>query len=117
MSSLFKEKPFDATEILHGLREFITLAAASYGTTEAVRPPHRVKFHWPPHPISYEYHVLGSDWSGETSFVAHGETFPVRLVVHGHHPTVSHRHHGRARMTGEIDAFMLASAIRATGAG
>ena len=80
MSSLFKEKPFDASEVLKGLREYITLAASSYGTTEAVRPPHRAKFHWPPHPISYEYHVLGSDWTSETTFVAYDETFKVKVA-------------------------------------
>ena len=80
MPHLKVEKPFDAMETLKGLREFITLAAASHGTTQAVRPPHRVKFHWPPHPISYEYHVLSSDWTGETSFVAYGEMFHVKVA-------------------------------------
>jgi hypothetical protein len=80
LSSLFKEKPFDASEVLKGLREHITLAAATYGTTKAVHPPHRVKFHWPPHPVSYEYHVLGSDWSGQTTFEAHGEIFKVKVA-------------------------------------
>ena len=80
MSSLRKEKPFDALEVLKGLREFITLAAASYGTTDAICPPHRVKCHWPPHPISYENHVLGSDWTGETEFIAYDETFTVRVA-------------------------------------
>lgn len=80
MSSHYQEKQFDATEVLKGLREFITLAAQSYGTTEAVCPPHRANFHWPPHPVSYEYHVLGSDWSGETSFEVYGETFRVRVA-------------------------------------
>ena len=74
------EQPFDAAEVLKGLREFITLAASSYGTTTAIRPPHRVKFHWPPHPVSYEYHVLSSDWTGETSFVAYGEMFHVKVA-------------------------------------
>lgn len=80
MPILSKEQPFDGIEVLKGLREFITLAAQSYGTTEAVCPPHRSKFHWPPHPVSYEYHVLGSDWSGEATFVAHDEEFQVRVA-------------------------------------
>lgn len=80
MASLRREQSFDAIEVLKGLREFITLAAQGYGTTEAIRPPHRVKFHWPPHPISYEYHVLSSDWTGETTFSAHGETFNVKVA-------------------------------------
>lgn len=80
MPQLHLEQPFEAAEVLKGLREYITLAAASYGTTQAVRPPHRIKFHWPPHPVSYEYHVLSSDWTGETSFVAHGEMFHVQVA-------------------------------------
>lgn len=72
--------PFDAVEVLEGLRQHITLAAQSYGTTEAVKPPHRVKFHWPPHPVSYEYHVLSSDWTGASSFVAYGEMFHVKVA-------------------------------------
>ncbi|MBS1725608.1 MAG: hypothetical protein JST51_02725 [Armatimonadetes bacterium] len=74
------EQPVNGAEVLRGLREFITLAAASYGTTEAIRPPHRIKFHWPPHPVSYEYHVLNSDWTGTASFVAHGEMFHVEVA-------------------------------------
>ena len=80
MASLRREQSFDAIEVLKGLREFITLAAQSYGTTHAIRPPHRVKFHWPPHPISYEYHVLNSDWTGETTFSAQGEAFRVKVA-------------------------------------
>lgn len=74
------EEPFDAHAVLKGLREYITLAAQRYGTTDAIRPPHRVKFHWPPHPVSYEYHVLSSDWTSESSFVAYGEMFHVKVA-------------------------------------
>ncbi len=54
--------------------------AANGGSTKAIRPSHRVKFHWPPHPVSYSFHVLASDWTGRTSFQAHGETFDVRVA-------------------------------------
>ena len=50
------------------------------GNTQAKRPSHRKAFHWPPHPISYSFHVLASDWSGQDSFTAHGETFSVRVA-------------------------------------
>jgi hypothetical protein len=39
-----------------------------------------VKFHWPPHPISYSFHVLASDWKGQATFEAHGETFHVQVA-------------------------------------
>src|SRR5688572_4006114 len=59
-----------ALQILKDLEEFIDDAVArNGGDTRAVRPNHRIKFHWPPHPISYEYHVLASDWSGEAEML------------------------------------------------
>ena len=80
MPHTYLEQPFDALQALKGLREYITLAAQSYGTTEAIKPPHRIKFHWPPHPVSYEYHVLQSDWTGHASFVSYGEMFNVEVA-------------------------------------
>lgn len=70
-----------AAEIVPELRDYVERAVErSGGDTAAVRPSHRVKFHWPPHPVSYEYHVLASDWTGKASFEAHGETFEVRVA-------------------------------------
>jgi hypothetical protein len=54
--------------------------AANGGSTTARKPAHRVRFHWPPHPISYSFHVLASDWTGCTSFEAYGERFDVRVA-------------------------------------
>jgi len=51
--------------------------AANGGSTAARKPAPRVRFHWPPHPVSYTFHVLASDWTGEACFEAYGETFPV----------------------------------------
>lgn len=68
-------------EIVRELRAFVDRAvAANGGSTQAVRPAHRVKFHWPPHPVSYSFHVLASDWTGQASFEAHGEMFEVRVA-------------------------------------
>jgi hypothetical protein len=75
--------PVDETalQILTDLEEFIDAAVArNGGDTRAVRPDHRIKFHWPPHPISYQYHVLSTDWAGEAEFEAHGETFKVTVA-------------------------------------
>jgi hypothetical protein len=70
-----------AAELAKQLREFIDRAVAAHGgSTVAVKPSHRVKFHWPPHPISYSYHVLSSDWTGKAQFEAHGETFDVEVA-------------------------------------
>lgn len=47
------------------------------GTTVAREPGHRVVFHWPPHPVSRDFHVAASDWTDEAVFEAHRETFAV----------------------------------------
>lgn len=71
-----------ALQILRDLESFIDESVAKNGgDTTAVRPNHRIKFRWPPHPISYEYHVLTSDWSGQAQFSAHGETFDVVVAI------------------------------------
>ncbi len=57
---------------------------ANGGLTDAKKPGHRVKFHWPPHPISYDFHVLPSDWTGKDSFQANGETFLVEVATTRH---------------------------------
>lgn len=69
------------------------------GATVARKPAHRVPFHWPPHPISYSYHVLTTDWTGATSFEAHGETFDVEVAktpfgVFGRCQTLWHEERG-----------------------
>jgi hypothetical protein len=60
------------------VRALIQKASAS--GTEAKKPGHRVPFHWPPHPISYNYHVLPSDWRGSVQVELHGEKFEVLLA-------------------------------------
>jgi hypothetical protein len=50
------------------------------GDTRPLNPGHRIPFRWPPHPISYKYHVLASDWTGRASLEAHGETFEVKVA-------------------------------------
>ncbi|HVL38130.1 MAG TPA: hypothetical protein VM328_01955 [Fimbriimonadaceae bacterium] len=65
-------------EIVRDLRAF--LEQASRHGNEAVKPGHRIPFHWPPHPISHKFHVLASDWTGRATFEAHGETFDVAVA-------------------------------------
>ncbi|HEY0867512.1 MAG TPA: hypothetical protein VGE01_09040 [Fimbriimonas sp.] len=73
-----KSAPPEAAALVPELVAFIDrYVAANGGSTRARQPGHRVKFHWPPHPISYEFHVLASDWAGKASFEAYGETFEV----------------------------------------
>jgi len=63
------------------LRAYVDrVVARRGGDTTAIRPDHRRKFHWPPHPVSYEFHVHPSDFTGLTSFQAYDETFPVKVA-------------------------------------
>ena len=63
------------------LAAYVAREVARFGTTVAVPPAHRVRFFWPPHPVSYSYHVLTSDWTGAATFEAHGETFGVKVAT------------------------------------
>jgi hypothetical protein len=70
-----------AQEVLASLERFIDEAvAANGGSTVARKPGHRAKFHWPPHPVSYSFHVLATDWTGQAAFSAHGEEFEVAVA-------------------------------------
>src|SRR5690242_7313458 len=70
----------NAQALARDLEAFIEKAATAAGSTKAIKPGHRVKFSWPPHPISYSYHVLSSDWTGAATFTAQGEEFPVTVA-------------------------------------
>jgi hypothetical protein len=67
------------------LEKFIEWAVENnQGSSKANKPGHRCPFHWPPHPVSYSYHVLASDWTGSASFESHGEMFPVEVAKTPH---------------------------------
>lgn len=69
------------SELVLALREFVDVAAKRAGSTVALKPGHRIPFHWPPtHPISHKFHVLASDWKGRATFDAHGEKFDVQVA-------------------------------------
>jgi hypothetical protein len=72
--------PVPDQTLVEEMRAFQAEAARSAGSTAAVKPGHRVPFHWPPHPVSHDYHVLASDWRGKGKVEIHGEVFPVRIA-------------------------------------
>lgn len=72
--------PDAAVALAEELRRAIGQAVEAYGTTTAIEPGHRVRFHWPPHPVSYEYHVTAADWTERTAFEAYGETFEAHVA-------------------------------------
>lgn len=72
-------------DIVRSLDDFISREVArNNGSTVARKPAHRIKFLWPPHPVSYSYHVLASDWTGSAQFEAHGEKFEVDTATTPH---------------------------------
>ncbi len=70
-----------SSEIVLDLERFIESAVvAACGDTTPIRPVHRIPFHWPPHPVSSDYHVLASDWSGRSTLHLHGEELEVLVA-------------------------------------
>jgi hypothetical protein len=101
-------------EIVRELRAFVDRAVlANGGSTQAVRPAHRIKFHWPPHPVSYSFHVLTSDWKGRAAFEAHGESFEVKVArtpygVFGRCEEIWHEERGDTE-EGMLEALRMSS--------
>lgn len=72
----------EAAGLVEALDAYISRdVARNGGSTVARKPAHRVKFNWPPHPVSYSFHVLASDWTGTASFEAHGRAFAVEVAT------------------------------------
>lgn len=73
--------PVTDSALVAELRKFVEESVRQHGgSTAAANPGHRVPFHWPPHPVSHAFHVLGSDWSGKGRVEIHGEVFSVRIA-------------------------------------
>lgn len=72
---------FTADQIVEVLRQYIDEEVARLGLgPEPVQPGPRAPFHWPPHAISADFHVMHSDWTGEGALEVMGETFDVRIA-------------------------------------
>jgi hypothetical protein len=69
-----------AAQLVEEVREAIRLGVGRAGSTQAVDPGHRVPFHWPPHLVSADYHILPHDWRERTTFEIEGEAFDVELA-------------------------------------
>ena len=81
MNQPYRDHPIDSAELVAELVRYVARAVERLGgSTVAIKPSHRVKFEWPPHPISYSFHVVSSDWRGHTTFESHGETFDVNVA-------------------------------------
>ncbi|MFN3730356.1 MAG: hypothetical protein ACK4XJ_11690 [Fimbriimonadaceae bacterium] len=56
------------------------VVAALGGDTTPIKPGPRVPFHWPPHPLSTNYLVHASDWTGTGLFTCMDESHPAQLA-------------------------------------
>jgi len=74
------DEPFDPIQTLDEIKAYCQRSSSRYGTSLAMKPPNRIKFHWPPHPTSYEYHVLTTDWTKSVMFEVEGETFLIDVA-------------------------------------
>lgn len=71
--------------IVAELRAFTDRSVArNGGSTKAVNPSHRVRFHWPPHPVSFAFHVRPNDWTDRSSFTEGDEVFEVEVAHTSH---------------------------------
>lgn len=75
-----ERNPEAAARYRQAVLEAIEAAVAEAGSTDPIKPGHRVQFHWPPPAVSFNYHVLPSDWRGSAEVEIHGETFEVLLA-------------------------------------
>lgn len=70
-----------AREIVEALDAAIERAVTQAGgSTDPIKPTHRVPLHWPPHPIAGEYHVLPSEWTETTVWAIGEESFEVKIA-------------------------------------
>jgi hypothetical protein len=77
--------PLKGEDLVQTLQEYIEDTVARHGgATNPVKPGHRVKFHWPPHPVSYSYRVGTQDWTDRVVFEAYGEEFEVVVATTRH---------------------------------
>lgn len=69
-----------AEALVKELEAAIDAAVAKHGSA-AIKPGHRIPFHWPPHPVSGAYHVMPSDWTGRAEVEMGGETYEVVIAT------------------------------------
>lgn len=73
-----------SNEILDELKAFVQRDVMRLGSTEAVLQEGKPKFHWPPHPVSYDFHISPNRFSERATLDVDGETFPVKVATTEH---------------------------------
>lgn len=90
-----------AEALAEQLQARIDAAVVKFGSTVAVNLGHRIPLHWPPHAVSYDFHVLASDWDRRSSFEAYGKSYEVEIAntphgVFGRCPKLWHEARGQS---------------------
>lgn len=72
---------YGPADILAELEAFIERAVQRRdGDRMPVKPSHRIPFHWPPHPVSVDFHILAHEFHGRATFEAYGESIEVLVA-------------------------------------
>lgn len=67
--------------LAESLRQYLDTESQRFGGDGRPVPPnHRVPFHWPPHPVSKDFHVLPSDWTGKANIELNGQVYDVQIA-------------------------------------
>lgn len=66
--------------MLERVRAAILEASSRAQDTMPVKPGHRVAFHWPPHGVSYDYHLSPTAWNRTVVKEAYGESLTIELA-------------------------------------
>lgn len=70
----------DSQALVEKFKKLWQINFDSLESKDLVRPGHRVPFHWPPHPVSYAFHILKSDWTGKAKLTLKDREFEVKLA-------------------------------------
>lgn len=65
------------------------------GPKPAINPGHRLLFRWPPHSVTFDYHIMPSEFTHRAQMTVHGETHEVEVArtpfgVFGRCPSLWH---------------------------
>ncbi len=76
-----KATTLDAQQLESDLRSWLNQQASSLGGNfAAIKPDHYRPWHWPIHPVSFNFHIPASEWHGVAAFTEGDESFEVKVA-------------------------------------
>lgn len=67
-------------ELASELQEFIDRDVRRRGSTATIRPGHYEPWHWPPHPVAYDFHIPTGAWTEKDSIDSHGHHWLIEIA-------------------------------------